>query len=696
MKTQFHLLVAGVLLATVGTGLAQPIITTQPSDKFLNASGALTFSVTASGTGLTYQWLFDGTAITGATNRTLSLPNPQPGQWGYYSVIVSNASGSVTSQVAELKVFVAAPHSLSGIQAETDGSMSLSFAGETTALFAPYYDLYPLETSSNLVDWTPLATVQRTNTALDTLRFEDADAPQFSQRFYRTPTNQLATPDPQPTGPYSVGTFSMVMTDPSRTNAAGKTNYQFMTTFWYPAVAQAGVLPAKYVDPQVASGGTYNYANGVYGGADFSSRVAAFFSCSVSNAPPATNLAKYPVVLFDPGYGGHRRNNTDKGEDLASWGYVVVGLDTSDTRVSVFPNGTVVSGQATASTVAEVDAAIEGRLRDMQFVLDQLQVLNVGHPHLGGRLDLDKIGAFGKSLGGATVAQLCLRDPRCKAGANLDGSYWETNLLTQSLSVPWLCFRSDYGPDPDPGDCLSATRPDDILQVYNEQVTNAYWVRLVSTDHGNFSEPDLIADSASLAAQNGWPMSGQFLPRGRASRIVRAYLLSFFNEFLQGIDDHLLDGPSPAYPEVMQFLSTSSVSGPPEYPTAALVQGTNGSFYGTTGYGGTNGNNGTVFQVTTNGELTTLVSFNGANGSHPVAALVQGGDGNFYGTTEYGGTNGNNGTVFRVTSTGVLTTLVSFNNSNGAAPLTPLVQGSDGYFYGTTSLGGGSQSWLLR
>ena len=119
----------------------------------------------------TYQWLFDGTAIAGATNSALSVPNAQPAQSGYYSVIVSNASGSVTSQVAELKVFVAAPHSLSGIQAESDGSVSLSFAGETTALFAPYYDLYPLETSTNLVDWAPLVTLQRTNTALDTLQF---------------------------------------------------------------------------------------------------------------------------------------------------------------------------------------------------------------------------------------------------------------------------------------------------------------------------------------------------------------------------------------------------------------------------------------------------------------------------------------------------------------------------------------------
>jgi uncharacterized repeat protein (TIGR03803 family) len=464
----------------------------------------------------------------------------------------------------------------------------------------------------------------------------------------------------------------MLLTNINRNNA------KFMVTFWYPAVAQAGVLPAKYEDPQVAVPG--NWGN-------WATQVAAFFSHSLSNAPLATNPAKYPVVLYDPGSSGDRRENVDKTEDLASWGYVVVGLDTKDTYISVFPNGTVVYGQTVDfSTTGTIDATIEGRVLDMQFVLDELQSLNADDPRLDGRMDLDNIGVLGYSLGGASAAQLCLRDPRCKACVSMDYVFLRTNLLTQPPSFPYLFFRSDFGPDPDPAWSVVGW-PDDRLEFYNALVTNAYWVKLASTTHWSFCDAVLFFDSASMEAGAGWPMSGQLLPPARVSQIVRAYVLSFFNKFLKGEDDHLLDGASPAYPEVVQFLSKSSSSVAPEYPSAGLVQGSDGNFYGTTEYGGASGD-GTVFQVTINGTLATLVSFNGTNGSHPVAALVQGSDGNFYGTTEFGGTNGNSGTVFQMTPGGVLTTLVSFNGTNGSHPAPGLVQGSDGNLYGTTILGG--------
>jgi uncharacterized repeat protein (TIGR03803 family) len=130
-------------------------------------------------------------------------------------------------------------------------------------------------------------------------------------------------------------------------------------------------------------------------------------------------------------------------------------------------------------------------------------------------------------------------------------------------------------------------------------------------------------------------------------------------------------------------------------PAATLVQGTDGNFYGTTEKGGAY-MRGSVFKITQGGMLTTLYSFcrpeSCGGGEYPYAALVQGTDGNFYGTTAEGGDLGLYGTVFKITSSGQLTTLFSFcpgrDCKEGSAPTAPLVQATDGYFYGTTFAGG--------
>jgi uncharacterized repeat protein (TIGR03803 family) len=132
-------------------------------------------------------------------------------------------------------------------------------------------------------------------------------------------------------------------------------------------------------------------------------------------------------------------------------------------------------------------------------------------------------------------------------------------------------------------------------------------------------------------------------------------------------------------------------------PYAALKPGPDGCLYGTTTVGGTNsspdyGTYGTIFKVTTNGAFTTLVNFNGANGAFPTV-LTPGPDGNFYGTTGNGGyTNLNSGfgygTVFKMTPGGALTTLAEFNGTNGAGPYGGVTLGPDGNFYGTTEHGG--------
>jgi uncharacterized repeat protein (TIGR03803 family) len=129
-------------------------------------------------------------------------------------------------------------------------------------------------------------------------------------------------------------------------------------------------------------------------------------------------------------------------------------------------------------------------------------------------------------------------------------------------------------------------------------------------------------------------------------------------------------------------------------PTGGLIQATDGNFYGTTSGGGYSEFAGTIFEITSGGELTTLYKFcaksSCPDGGYPWAGLVQGEDGNFYGTTT--GAGQGLGTVFSVTSGGVLTTLYDFCSlpscADGAFPESGLIQSTDGNFYGTTSADG--------
>jgi uncharacterized repeat protein (TIGR03803 family) len=130
-------------------------------------------------------------------------------------------------------------------------------------------------------------------------------------------------------------------------------------------------------------------------------------------------------------------------------------------------------------------------------------------------------------------------------------------------------------------------------------------------------------------------------------------------------------------------------------PVAALVEGTDGNFYGATENGGKYVGYGTIYKLTPTGHLTTLHNFNEKDGDVPVGTLIQGADGSFYGTTAYGGPNGSVGTVFSITSSGKLTMLHTFKVTNGAVPrgadpLSGLLQAPNGVLYGDTFTGGSS------
>lgn len=129
-------------------------------------------------------------------------------------------------------------------------------------------------------------------------------------------------------------------------------------------------------------------------------------------------------------------------------------------------------------------------------------------------------------------------------------------------------------------------------------------------------------------------------------------------------------------------------------PGAPPIEGIDGNFYGTTGIGGKIGSNGTVYRITPSGTFHTLHSFGAAGQGYPNGALVQGSDGFLYGTTFSGGKNGV-GTIFKISVTGWFKTIFNFGGVFGANPFGPLIEGNDGNFYGAASGGGPTGGGVL-
>ena len=162
-------------------------------------------------------------------------------------------------------------------------------------------------------------------------------------------------------------------------------------------------------------------------------------------------------------------------------------------------------------------------------------------------------------------------------------------------------------------------------------------------------------------------------PNFRARSIMKKPQIMVMLALLVGIQWASAQTFIPFYSFTNRYDSEGSV------PT--LVQASDGNFYGVSQYGGTDGT-GSIFQITAGGTLTLLHSFAYTDGNDPVTPLMQANDGNLYGTTEYGGNGA--GTVFRITAGGAFTLLYSFlGGTNGEYPVAGLVQATDGKLYGT-------------
>jgi dienelactone hydrolase len=391
-----------------------------------------------------------------------------------------------------------------------DGSVSNMFnlSGTISNQFMQMFDLYAVEASSNLVDWRPVALLLRTNNNPNPFMVQDTNAAGLSQRFYRAFTNHLLTAFPKPSGPFAVGTVDRVMIDPARTNLYRYTpaTNAFMVTFWYPAdPPAAGVLPAAMWDQRYAADTNLYQAFG------FDARWAWITPRLVGHCfrgvPLAAGTSKYPVVLWSLGITSSRKLGSHIAEELASHGYVVVTTDHTDCWATEFPDGRYLRG--TGGDVA-------GRLKDMQFLLDEVAVLNTGDPLFAGRLDLDRIGVCGGSYGGMVV-ETCRSDSRVKCAMLWDATNVQLN--SAGLQKPFLVAL---------GENNSFYSEDQWL--FSKATTNAVLLQIRGAGH-------LTACDVAWTAE---------VPRGRGPALaIDACHVWFFDTYLTGEAP-----PFPTNPEI--------------------------------------------------------------------------------------------------------------------------------------------------
>jgi hypothetical protein len=346
---------------------------------------------------------------------------------------------------------------------------------------------------------------------------------------------------PAPTGPNGVGVVSLHLTDPSRADpwSSPGQHREFMADVWYPAARTAG-YPRK---PWTTPGAGAAMLEAEHIPAD---KVRLPVSHGYYGAPVAGR--KLPVVVYSPGNNGTRSDNTVVVEELASRGYVVVAMDHTYDGITEFPDGRVVTPVPDGPAGAVLNTLRTG---DARFVLDQLPVLNsggnpdTGHrplpPGLRGAFDLGRIAMFGASAGGRTTASVMYEDGRVRAGLSLDGPV-DGPVIQAGLDRPFMLIgaRSDRAHDPDLAEFWSHLRG---------------WrlnVRAKGAEHVSYSDYETLIPQ--LAPVLGWSPEqvkeeiGELDP-DRGIVIQRAYALAFFDKHLRG-RGHLLDGPSPCFPEV--------------------------------------------------------------------------------------------------------------------------------------------------
>jgi dienelactone hydrolase len=367
---------------------------------------------------------------------------------------------------------------------------------------------------------------------------------------------------PTPTGPFAVGRTTYVWSDPAhpdRTAPQPGTQRELLAWIWFPAAPRQqsqtfdDYLPAPWRTALERQSGALltNFLT-----RDLS-RVRAH---SIRDAELSPQNRSYPLVLMRAGLAALTTDYTTLVEDLASHGYVVVGFDAPyRSFVVVFPDGRVIA-RAPQNNADLVSGPLQEQLAnklaqawsaDMGFALDQLERLNASDPsgRFLGRLDMQRVGVFGHSLGGATALQFCHDDSRCKAGIDVDGAPLGC-VVADGITQPFLFLLSNHKGESDAGEPEAIRQAGaNIHSIYDRLPDDRRLMIMIrGADHYRFSDDGAMLKSPLM--MRVLRTVGVVRLDGRRQVALTAHYISiFFDVYLKGAPAPQLKS-QPEYPEI--------------------------------------------------------------------------------------------------------------------------------------------------
>jgi predicted dienelactone hydrolase len=336
---------------------------------------------------------------------------------------------------------------------------------------------------------------------------------------------------PEPSGRFAVGTRVMQWTDPHRPETFTADPHDRRTVvvqLWYPArKSPAGVRRAQYLGRAEHEARTVSdaLARNVGLPGFLVDGVPRAHTHSVFNAPVADRGGRFPVVLFSPGSGGVRTQNTAWAEELASHGYLVAALDHPyDSAAVVLTDGRTIHTRTTSTGDRDKDNALAAgwtavRAADLSFVRTQLDRLGRGEiaGPLTGRLDTSRVAVTGHSMGGAAALQAARQDHRFDAVIDLDG--YPHGPTSPSLRQPTLALTQAITADTDPDYLPRLTK---ALQL---NTATSYRLTLPGAAHLTFMDgPLYLPPVPSIVGSLG---------RTESPHIVAAITLAFLDATLR-------------------------------------------------------------------------------------------------------------------------------------------------------------------